>query len=241
MPDYPAHASPAFTPIVSPRPLYRDRAVSDFKLNLDDDDDETTTTSTSTHPPLISPAFTPPQTPFHHHHSSDDANQPRHRQPQPILVPSPTPSETSHLTATALPRLPTVHCEVRARIPTTTGTEMFLHLYHNDVDEKEHLAIVFGPNIRSRSLDRPRRGETERDRMIRGAYVGTLFPGRTSSRRVDQIRAESGVRSPVGGKRRYEGEGYKMESASASAEAGEIDSSYPPELGPPMVRIHSEC
>ncbi|KAI5277455.1 GTP cyclohydrolase II, partial [Ascosphaera acerosa] len=37
---------------------------------------------------------------------------------------------------------------------------MFLHLYHNDIDSKEHLAIVFGSEIRSRSLDRPRPGET---------------------------------------------------------------------------------
>jgi GTP cyclohydrolase II len=67
---------------------------------------------------------------------------------------------------------------------------MFLHLYQNDVDNKEHLAIVFGNSIRSRSLDAERPGETEMDRMIRGAYVGRLRPGRVSSR-VDG--AESGV------------------------------------------------
>src|SRR6202012_3854438 len=89
---------------------------------------------------------------------------------------------------------PEVECEVRARIPTTTGQEMWLHLYHNNVDEKEHLAIVFGPHIRSKSLDAPRPGETERDRMVRGAYVGTLYPGRTSSR-VEQIRRDAGVPS----------------------------------------------
>lgn len=59
---------------------------------------------------------------------------------------------------------------------------MFLHLYQNDADNKEHLAIVFGNNIRSRSLDAEKPGETEMDRMIRGAYVGRLTPGRTSSR-----------------------------------------------------------
>ncbi|KAF3760464.1 GTP cyclohydrolase II [Cryphonectria parasitica EP155] len=58
---------------------------------------------------------------------------------------------------------------------------MFLHLYTNDVDNKEHLAIVFGDNIRSKSLDAPRPGETETDRMVRGAYVGRLYPGRTTS------------------------------------------------------------
>ena len=63
---------------------------------------------------------------------------------------------------------------------------MFLHLYSNDSDNKEHLAIVFGNNIRSRSLDAEQPGETEMDRMKRGAYVGRLRPGRTSSRRDDE-------------------------------------------------------
>ena len=71
---------------------------------------------------------------------------------------------------------------MRARIPThITGTEMWLHVYANNVDNKEHLAIVFGDHVRSRSLDAPREGETEYDRMARGAYLGTLFPGRTTS------------------------------------------------------------
>lgn len=80
-----------------------------------------------------------------------------------------------------LSKLPEVNCVVRARIPTTTGTEMFLHLYQNSEDNKEHLAIVFGNGIRSKSLDRVREGETEMDRLIRGAYTGRLYPGRTAS------------------------------------------------------------
>jgi GTP cyclohydrolase II len=59
---------------------------------------------------------------------------------------------------------------------------MFLHLYQNSEDNKEHLAIVFGNTIRSSSLDRVREGETEMDRLIRGAYTGRLYPGRTSSK-----------------------------------------------------------
>lgn len=58
---------------------------------------------------------------------------------------------------------------------------MFLHLYTNNVDNKEHLAIVFGNNIRSKSLDAVREGETEMDRLVRGAYTGRLYPGRTTS------------------------------------------------------------
>jgi GTP cyclohydrolase II len=77
--------------------------------------------------------------------------------------------------------LPQVFCESRARIPTTSGTEIFLHLYRNNVDSKEHLAIVFGEDIHSKTLFAPRDGETEQDRMTRGAYYGRLFPGRQTS------------------------------------------------------------
>ena len=54
--------------------------------------------------------------------------------------------------------LPIVECIARARIPTTidqkqhTYPEIFLHLYKNNRDNKEHLAIVFGEDIRSKSL-----------------------------------------------------------------------------------------
>lgn len=75
--------------------------------------------------------------------------------------------------------LPAVQCVARARIPTTTGPDIFLHLYANNRDNKEHLAIVFGEDIRSRSLFRERKGETQQERMVRGAYVGKLFPGRS--------------------------------------------------------------
>ncbi|KAH6697328.1 GTP cyclohydrolase II [Plectosphaerella plurivora] len=124
-------------------------------------------------PSLLSPAFTPPQTPG----TATPSEAPRG-----VPVDSSVPSGGC---GTKRPRLletlPEVECIVRARIPTTTGTEMFLHLYQNNVDKKEHLAIVFGPHIRSRSLDAEREGETEMDRMIRGAYTGRLFPGRTTS------------------------------------------------------------
>lgn len=74
--------------------------------------------------------------------------------------------------------LPVVRCLARARIPTTVGPEIFLHLYENNIDNKEHLAIVFGEDIRSKSLFAQRLGELQLDRMTRGAYVGKLFPGR---------------------------------------------------------------
>jgi GTP cyclohydrolase II len=83
---------------------------------------------------------------------------------------------------------------------------MFLHLYQNDVDNKEHLAIVFGDKIRSRSLDREREGETEMDRMIRGAYVGRLRPGRVSSRVDAENRRVNSLRA---GKRKRAGSALK--------------------------------
>ena len=136
---------------------------------------------TSVPPSLLSPAFTPPTTP------GVGPDRIEHVSKKPRL----------------LENLPEVDCVVRARIPTyvirviassieltccrTTGTEMFLHLYQNSIDQKEHLAIVFGPRIRSTSLDRVRPGETEMDRMIRGAYSGRLYPGRTTSKLDEKV------------------------------------------------------
>ena len=88
---------------------------------------------------------------------------------------------------------------------------MFLHLYSNDVDKKEHLAIVFGSSIRSRSLFAAQPGETEQDRMNRGAYTGNLYPGRISSHDDSE---------PI-----IEPEGIPQVNMTE----------------PPLVRIHSEC
>lgn len=119
-----------------------------------------------------------------------------------------------------LETLPHVECVVRARIPTTTGAEMFLHLYTNNVDNKEHLAIVFGPAIRSKSLDAVREGETEMDRLVRGAYTGRLYPGRTTSG-LTGIGGATHAKAP------------EEEEEEAAEEQGEQT--------PPLVRIHSEC
>lgn len=130
-------------------------------------------------PSLLSPAFTPPATP-----GTPTPGDAQHLKSIPVDSTIPTGGAGSKRPR-LLETLPEVQCIVRARIPTVSGTEMFLHLYTNNADNKEHLAIVFGPHIRSRSLDAPREGETEMDRMIRGAYTGKLYPGRTSSRAVE--------------------------------------------------------
>lgn len=128
---------------------------------------------------------------------------------------------------------------------------MFLHLYQNDVDSKEHLAIVFGNQTRSRSLDRVREGETEMDRMIRGAYVGRLRPGRVSSW-VDRDAAPK-TGAPIGKADRSNGglgvvpenRTLEQEENVPSGDASTDPTGQAEEDGdsikPPTVRIHSEC
>lgn len=215
MPVFPAHNSPR------PSQLPDLEFDNDFSSNA------------AVPPPLVSPALTPShaQPPF-------SAAQRHDRQPASVPVKQTGEDADGDVEPKLLQKLPEVHCEVRARIPTTTGQEMFLHLYRNNVDEKEHLAIVFGPHIRSRSLDEPRPNETERDRMIRGAYTGTLFPGRTHSR-LDQIRQDAGVPPRPAGSSSPHINGSPVPPTPSSKDWSY--SSYPPELGPPLVRIHSEC
>ncbi|OAQ61457.1 GTP cyclohydrolase-2 [Pochonia chlamydosporia 170] len=175
------------------------------ELSLAQSSRDSTNASQAPPPSLLSPAFTPPQTP--------GTQTPTRAGPRGVPVDSSIPDGgCGNKRPKLLQTLPEVQCIVRARIPTVTGTEMFLHLYTNNVDNKEHLAIVFGNHIRSKSLDAPREGETEMDRMIRGAYTGRLFPGRTTSGMNDSLETPPTVE----------------QSSSASSQ-------------PPLVRIHSEC
>ncbi|CCX30154.1 GTP cyclohydrolase-2 [Pyronema domesticum] len=155
-------------------------------------------------PSIISPAFTPSAVPG-----------------TPNLGPMGDHMEDNKETKVPkklMKELPEVQCIVRARIPTTTGTEIFLHLYQNSIDTKEHLAIVFGDRIRSKSLDAVRPGETEMDRMIRGAYTGRLRPGRTDSSDPNQGLQGNPAHLPT--------------CASSTSEQ---------RSQAPLVRIHSEC
>ncbi|KAF6831268.1 GTP cyclohydrolase II [Colletotrichum plurivorum] len=176
-----------------------------------DDAEAASSTDNSQPPPpsLLSPAFTPPATPG----TATPLAGAEAAAPRGVPVDSSIPSGGC---GTKRPRLletlPEVQCQVRARIPLVAGGEMFLHLYSNNVDQKEHLAIVFGPHIRSKSLDAPRPGETEFDRMTRGAYTGRLYPGRVTS------GMPGGVATPLG------------------EEPPAVE-----QRGPALVRIHSEC
>lgn len=126
-------------------------------------------------------------------------------------------------TTDARPTLPIleVKCMARTRVPTPHGP-VFLHLYHNNHDNKEHLAIVvdsaqleesstaIAPPIRSRSLDSVwDENETEMDRITRGAYVGRLSA------------ATSKASTPLDG------------THTSPANDDTIPS--------PLIRIHSEC
>ncbi|KAL6248061.1 GTP cyclohydrolase II [Rhinocladiella similis] len=251
--ELPSHASPMISPVPRPSAGY----LSNWS-ELQEDGPGTPGFPNN----LISPAFTPPATP-------GAATPSRHLHAEPKSTPVDTSlDDPSTKQPRLVEKLPNVECLVRARIPTTSGAEMFLHLYQNDSDNKEHLAIVFGNNIRSRSLDAERPGETEMDRMIRGAYVGRLRPGRTSSR----IDPEPKKR-PLG-KRTRSGSALKNVTTVPEDAVSEVESTAPvqppasaqdeqnleqPQKGQtglepvleslelkvpgkaPLVRIHSEC
>ncbi|KAH6627293.1 GTP cyclohydrolase II-domain-containing protein [Chaetomium sp. MPI-SDFR-AT-0129] len=211
-------------PFYSPRPEAGDHShdgdveQADFSVSAHNptpaaEHPPTPSAEPQTQPPpdsLLSPAFTPPATPGTATPSHATGAAPR--EPRGIPVDSTVPTGgCGSKQPRLLETLPEVECVVRARIPTTSGTEMFLHLYTNNVDNKEHLAIVFGGQIRSKSLDAVREGETEMDRLVRGAYTGRLFPGRTTS----------GLDTTPG----------PVDGQATPSEAPQ----------PPLVRIHSEC
>ncbi|KAI7871415.1 GTP cyclohydrolase II-domain-containing protein [Mucor mucedo] len=114
-----------------------------------------------------------------------------------------------------------IQCQVRARIPTTEGGEMYLYLYKNNQDTKEHLAIVYGDDIRSKSLDQTWENETIMNRIVRGAYYGRL---------QEVVNDESRTLALTEDQEQY------LEAQQAKAK-----SQWKLSSDPPVVRIHSEC
>jgi len=105
-----------------------------------------------------------------------------------LITPANPQSATEPISLTGQSHIPPIEvkCMARTRIPTRHGP-VFLHLYHNNRDTKEHLAVVvdpaqytndsspLAPSIRSSSLDAVwTDDETDMDRIVRGAYVGKL-------------------------------------------------------------------
>ncbi|GMM34714.1 GTP cyclohydrolase II [Saccharomycopsis crataegensis] len=119
--------------------------------------------------------------------------------------------------------LPQVVCVARARIPTTNGQEIFLHLYSNNIDNKEHLAIVFGENVRSKTLFKKYPHETQSDRMTRGAYIGKLYPGRNTADKDPKTGEE--LHFDINGELIYDNQHSVCPESEEST----------------LVRIHSEC
>ncbi|KAF9425265.1 GTP cyclohydrolase II [Podila epigama] len=116
---------------------------------------------------------------------------------------------------------PIAWCTARARIPTPDESEYFLHIYENSKDKKEHMAFVFGDDIRSRSLDKVYPNETQLDRVKRGAYTGRL---RNTASEIDMAMDGTGFTDPI-------------EYTIPSPLAGTLTSSKTV----PLARIHSEC
>ncbi|CEP17218.1 hypothetical protein [Parasitella parasitica] len=114
-----------------------------------------------------------------------------------------------------------IQCQVRARIPTTEGGEMYLYLYKNNQDTKEHLAIVYGDDIRSKSLDQTWENETIMNRIVRGAYYGRLQEVVTDECRELKLTQDQEI--------------YLEEQQSKAKKEWKLSPD------PPMVRIHSEC
>ncbi|KNE62568.1 GTP cyclohydrolase II [Allomyces macrogynus ATCC 38327] len=123
---------------------------------------------------------------------------------------------TSTPAAVAAPK-GTARCLVRTRIPTRFGADCYVHLYENSLDGKQHLALVFGQTLRSASLDAVIPGESDADRLLRGAAIadtGAL------------LRAAQTTKAP------------NVHARHASAVAA---AAAPAEADLPLVRLHSEC
>ncbi|KZS91236.1 hypothetical protein SISNIDRAFT_396923, partial [Sistotremastrum niveocremeum HHB9708] len=136
----------------------------------------------------------------------------------PVTLPPPPPKPLLEVT-----------CMARTRVPTPHGP-VFLHIYRNNQDNKEHLAIVVDPAqlsddvpiraspIRSQSLDAVwSSDESELDRLIRGAYLGRLSP---------EIHTPS---TPP----------PKNQNQTISTTSSQNQNR--PDIPLPLVRIHSEC
>ncbi|KAK5944607.1 GTP cyclohydrolase II [Knufia obscura] len=220
--ELPSHASP----VIAPQP----RPSAQYLSGWSDLENTSQPPTPGIPNNLISPAYTPPLTPS----LPGTPSGLHHSKHEPKSIPVDTSLDDPGTTKQPrlVQKLPKVECLVRARIPTTSGAEMFLHLYQNDSDNKEHLAIVFGNNIRSRSLDEEKPGETEMDRMIRGAYVGRLRPGRTSSRRDDEEDLRRKVLRPDIKTRKRSG------SALKNVETIPEDTAVPPSQ--PLTPTHTD-
>lgn len=102
------------------------------------------------------------------------------------------------------------------------------------MDKKEHLAFVFGDSIRSRSLDKIQPGETELDRVKRGAYTGRLRG--TVSEELEQNRGASTTTTTT-----LDSTPSTVSGATSTTFTVPLTANLPLATKAPLVRIHSEC
>ncbi|KAJ3374245.1 GTP cyclohydrolase II [Allomyces arbusculus] len=144
---------------------------------------------------------------------------PRDHEFLPAVPSSTTTSTSSSSVMPAGSPKGTARCLVRTRIPTRFGADCYVHLYENSLDGKQHLALVFGQTLRSSSLDAVIPGESDADRLLRGAAIADTDA---------LLRAAQTTKAPNVHARHA--------SAVASSAATMVASA---DL--PLVRLHSEC
>lgn len=186
---------------------------------------------------------------------------------------SSTPLTTAPLSSIPIQPIPTsvplppliVKCHVRTRIPTPHG-HVFLYLYKNNHDDKEHLAFVAdqaqmdalpgeagpssAPFLRSETLDSQwRPDETEMERIVRGAYVGRLtkdtvtpsVPGLPHATPNLSRRSSSDGSRSINGLSTVHPHHHVRSSGIEEHLEEEAEEDLENEREPPLVRIHSEC
>ncbi|KAJ2890911.1 GTP cyclohydrolase II, partial [Coemansia aciculifera] len=96
-------------------------------------------------------------------------------------------------------------------------------------DDKEHLAIVFGDDVRSKTLESAKAGESDMDRKVRGASTGALR--RLVQKDIAKRTTTASDRLDYGlAKMRFEPD---PADAFVAPRVSLVDA--------PLVRIHSEC
>ncbi|KAJ3011300.1 GTP cyclohydrolase II [Thoreauomyces humboldtii] len=177
--------------------------------------------------PTTSPFFIDhapsPSTSNGHHNTSHHSTPSHHHLTSTSLTSTSRPA--SPLSKPSTPTTPLeVRCHVRTRIPSEFGGQCYVHLYSNTWDDEEHLALVYGDEIVSESLERHHPGDTDRERMLRGCKdVAGTGTGTTQPRKEEERRAPD------------------AEAKADDANAKEADDMADADAKAPLVRIHSCC
>ncbi|KAI8917739.1 GTP cyclohydrolase II-domain-containing protein [Powellomyces hirtus] len=129
-----------------------------------------------------------------------------------------------------------VRCQVRTRIPSEFGGICYLHLYTNTWDDEEHLALVYGDDVQSASLEEFRPGDTDRERMLRGvkgvaAPATPPPPAQPLTKTVHHVNGHHHHHHS-------QQNGHATDDDDDDEDPTSLSLSTPQ---PPLVRIHSCC